>query len=93
MGYVFDWNTEKAQSNVRKHGVSFDEASTVFGDSFAFLIMDPDHSLEEERYLLLGMSIHQKLLVVAFAERSSLTRIISARRANRIERKKYEEGQ
>ena len=54
MGYVFDWNTEKAQSNVRKHGVSFDEASTVFGDSFAFLIMDPDHSLEEERYLLLG---------------------------------------
>jgi uncharacterized DUF497 family protein len=65
----------------------------ALGKSFAFLIIDPDHSLEEERYLLLGMSIHQRLLVVAFAERSSLTRIISARRANRIERKKYEEGQ
>jgi len=93
VGYVFDWDTKKAQSNVRKHGVSFDEASTVFGDSFAFLMMDPDHSLEEERYLLLGMSIHQRLLVVAFAERSQLTRIISARRATGIERKKYEEGQ
>lgn len=91
MGYVFDWDPKKAQSNRRKHGVSFDEASTVFGDSFALLMMDPDHSLEEDRYLLLGMSIRQRLLVVAFAERSPVTRIISARRATRVERKKYEE--
>jgi hypothetical protein len=91
MGYVFDWDPKKAQSNRRKHGVSFDEASTVFGDSFALLMVDPDHSLEEDRYLLLGMSFRQRLLVVAFAERPPLTRIISARRATRVERKKYEE--
>ncbi len=91
MGYIFDWDPKKAQSNVRKHGVSFEEASTVFGDSLALLMRDPDHSLEEERYLLLGMSIRQRLLVVAFAERPPLTRLISARRATRTERRKYEE--
>ena len=91
MGYVFDWDPEKAQSNVRKHRVSFEEASTVFGDPLALLMKDPDHSLEEERYLLLGMSIRQRLLVVAFAERPPLTRLISARRASRTERRRYEE--
>lgn len=91
MGYIFDWDPKKAQSNVRKHGVSLEEASTVFGDSLALLMRDPDHSLEEERYLLLGMSIRQRLLVVAFAERPPLTRLISARRATRTERRKYEE--
>ncbi len=91
MGYVFDWDPDKAKSNVRKHGVTFEEASTVFGDLLALLMNDPDHSLEEERYLLLGMSIRQRLLVVAFAERPPLTRIISARRATRTERRGYEE--
>lgn len=91
MGYIFDWDPEKAQWNVRKHGVSFEDASTVFGDSLALLMRDPDHSLDEERYLLLGMSIRERLLVVAFAERPPLTRLISARRATRIERRKYEE--
>lgn len=91
MGYVFDWDPDKAQSNVRKHGVSFDEASTAFGDLLALLMNDPDHSPEEERYLLLGMSIRQRLLVVAFAERPPLTRLISARWATRTERKRYEE--
>jgi len=91
VGYIFDWDPEKARSNVRKHGVSFEEASTVFGDPLALLMRDPDHSLEEERYLLLGMSIRERLLVVAYAERPPLTRLISARRASRVERRKYEE--
>ncbi|MDP2856417.1 MAG: BrnT family toxin [Bacillota bacterium] len=91
MGYVFDWDPEKAESNLRKHGVSFEEASTVFGDPLALLMKDPDHSFEEERYLLLGRSIRQRLLVVAFAERPPLTRLISARRATRTERRRYEE--
>lgn len=91
MGYVFDWDPEKAESNLRKHGVSFEEGSTVFGDPLALLMKDPDHSLEEERYLLLGMSIRQRLLVVAFAERPPLTRLISVRRATRSERRRYEE--
>lgn len=91
MGYVLDWDPEKAESNLRKHGVSFEEVSTVFGDPLALLMKDPDHSFEEERYLLLGMSIRQRLLVVAFAERPPLTRLISARRATRTERRRYEE--
>jgi len=91
MGYVFDWDPEKATSNLRKHGVSFEEGSTVFGDPLALLMNDPDHSLQEERYLLLGMSFRQRLLVVAFAERPPLTRLISARRATRMERRRYEE--
>lgn len=91
MGYVFDWDPEKAESNLRKHGVSFEEASTVFGDLLALLMKDPDHSFEKERYLLLGRSIRQRLLVVAFAERPPLTRQISARRASRTEGRRYEE--
>jgi uncharacterized DUF497 family protein len=91
VGYVFDWDPGKAESNLRKHRVSFEEASTVFGDPLALLMADPDHSLEEDRFILLGASTRQRLLVVAFAERPPLTRLISARRATRTERKKYEE--
>jgi len=91
VGYVFDWDPDKAESNLRKHGVSFEEASTVFGDPLAMLMSDPDHSVDEERYVLLGTSLRKKLLVVAFAERTLLTRLISARRATRTERRKYEE--
>ena len=90
MGYIFDWDPEKAESSLRKHRVSFEEATSVFGDPLSLLMTDPDHSAEEERYVLLGMSTSQRLLVVAFAERPPLTRLISARRATRIERKKYE---
>jgi hypothetical protein len=71
--------------------VTFDEASTVFGDPLALLMPDPDHSVGEERYLVLGMSNQQRLLVVAFAERPPRTRLISARRAARSERRRYEE--
>lgn len=91
MGYIFEWDPAKADANARKHGVTFDEASTVFGDPLNLLMSDPDHSLDEERYLLLGMSNRRRLLVVAFAERPPRTRLISARRATRQERRQYEE--
>lgn len=91
MGYIFEWDPVKAEANVHKHGVTFDEASTVFGDPFNLLMADPDHSRHEERYVLLGMSNRRRLLVVAFAERPPRTRLISARRAIRQERRRYEE--
>ena len=91
MGYIFEWDPGKAEANVRKHGVTFDEAATVFGDPLNLLMSDPDHSLDEERYLLLGMSNRRRLLVVAFAQRPPRTRLISARRATRLERRRYEE--
>ena len=90
MPYVFEWDAAKATVNARKHGVTFEEASTVFGDRLAMLMPDPDHSGDEQRYLLLGMSPRQQLLVVAFLERPPRTRIISARRATGRERRRYE---
>ena len=91
MGYIFEWDRKKAESNVRKHGVTFDEASTAFGDPLALLMRDPDHSVDEERYIVLGMSTRHRLLVVSFAERPPRTRLISARPAGHAERRKYEE--
>jgi hypothetical protein len=91
VGYIFEWDPMKAERNVRKHGVAFDEASTAFGDPLALLMPDPDHSLGEKRYVVLGMSNRQKLLAVAFAERPPRTRLISARQATRPERRRYEE--
>ena len=93
MSYEFEWDPTKAASNLKDHKVSFEEASTVFGDPLAMLIADPDHSEEEERYLLLGMSLRGRLLVVSFAERPPRTRLISAREATRHERRQYEEGE
>ena len=93
MPYQFEWDADKAATNLRKHGVSFDEAVTAFGDRLSLLLPDPDHSLGEERYLVLGMSSTNRLLVVAFVERPPRTRIISARLATRRERHNYEEGQ
>ena len=91
MGYEFEWDPVKAASNLKDHKVLFDEASTVFGDPLAMLMADPDHSEEEERYLLLGASLPGRLLVVSFAERPPKTRLISARKATRRERRQYEE--
>lgn len=91
MGYIFEWDPKKAEANVRKHGVTFDEACTAFADPLALLVSDPDHSFGEERYLVLGMSDQHQLLVVSFAERPPRTRLISARRATRHERRLYEE--
>lgn len=92
MTYQFEWNRAKAAANLRKHGVSFEEASTVFGDPLAVLLRDPDHSAEEQRYVLLGSSVAGRMLVVTFAERPPRTRLISARPATRRERRDYEEG-
>lgn len=91
MGYIFEWDPAKAESNWRKHGVTFDEASTVFGDPLSVLMPDPDHSLGEQRFVLLGTSSRPRLLVVAFVERKQRTRLISARKATRGERTRYEE--
>ena len=91
MGYRFEWDPVKAAANVRKHGVSFEEATTVFGDSLGMNMADPDHSLGEERFVLLGLSSARHVLVVAYAERATRTRPISARVATRRERRQYEE--
>lgn len=93
MAYEFEWDPIKAASNRRDHGVSFEEATTVFADPLAMLRADPDHSVDEERYVLLGESTQRNLLVVAFAERPPRTRLISAREATPHERRQYEEGE
>jgi len=90
-GYTFEWDSNKALANLRTHGVSFDEATTAFADPLSVLTPDPDHSVGEMRYIVLGMSSRQRLLVVAFAERPPRTRLISARQAGREERRQYEE--
>lgn len=88
---VFDWDDKKSASNERKHGVSFDEAKSIFTDQFARLIADPDHSDEEDRFILLGTSIHSRLLVVCHCIRmNNSIRIISARKADKQEREIYE---
>jgi len=91
MGYRFEWDPVKAAANQRVHGVSFEEASTVFGDPLSQTTADPDHSGRESRYLLLGISTWQRLLVVIHTERGESIRIISARKATRAERQQYEE--
>jgi uncharacterized DUF497 family protein len=93
MALRFLWDPRKAVSNERKHGVGFREATTVFDDSLSVTIPDPDHSVDEERFLLLGVSNRRRLLVVAHTERGESIRIISARRANRRERQVYEEAE
>jgi len=88
----FEWDPLKASSNLRKHGVAFDEATTAFGDPFSIAIFDPDHSHEEDRLVLVGLSDRGRLLVVVHAERGDVVRLISARLATRHERQIYEEG-
>ena len=86
----FEWDLAKAESNIEKHGVSFAEAMTVFGDPLEVTITDPDHSEGEFRFLSLGRSVHARLLVVAYTERDGRVRLISAREAVPRERRKYE---
>ena len=92
MSYQFEWDPAKAAANLRKHGVSFEEAVTVFGDPMSLDMPDPSHSTDEQRWLVLGMSDQQRLLVVACAERGPRTRLISARTATTREHHQYEEG-
>lgn len=92
MGLRFLWDPRKASANFRKHGVSFDEASTAFADPLSITIPDPEHSVREERFILVGCSVRQRIIVVVHAERStSDIRLISARIAGRLERRIYEE--
>ena len=89
MGLRFTWDPAKAAANLRKHLVSFMEAATAFADPLSITIPDPDHSVGEERFVLMGLSNRDRLLVVAHVERGDLIRIISARLATRRERKTY----
>ena len=88
----FEWDDSKAKSNLAKHGVSFEEAATVFGDPLSLTIPDPAHSQVEKRFVIIGQSQQRKLLVVAHTERGDNLRVISARRASQRERKAYEEA-
>ena len=88
----FEWDPKKAATNLKKHGVSFQEAATVFGDPLAITFQDPDHSKDEERQLTFGLSLQRRLIVVSHTERQDATRIISARSMERKERVIYEQG-
>jgi len=88
----FEWDPQKAARNLAKHEVTFEEAATVFGDPLGRITSDPRHSLDEERFVLLGFSKQQRLVVVMFVEREEAIRIISARRAIPRERRDYEQG-
>lgn len=87
----FEWDPNKARRNVEIHGVSFDEASTAFKDTLSLTIHDPLHSDKEDRFILIGNSVKNRLLVVVHTERRDKIRIISARKATKKERKQYEE--
>jgi uncharacterized DUF497 family protein len=92
MSLPIEWDAEKAARNLAKHGVSFDEAATVFADPLSVTIHDPRHSVGEERLVALGLSHRGRLLVVVHTERGDAVRIISARLATRHERSDYEQG-
>ena len=89
----FEWDVAKAESNFEKHGVSFVEAMTVFADPLEVTIPDPDHSESEFRFLSMGRTGPDRLLVVAYTEREGRVRLISAREATPRERRNYESGQ
>ena len=89
----FDWDEQKAAENLLKHRVSFDEAETVFDDPLYVDFYDPDHSIGEQRFIIVGESAHGRLLMVSYTERDDITRLISARELTPAERKKYEEGE
>jgi len=88
----FEWDEEKAKANLAKHAVSFDEAKTVFEDPVYVDLYDPDHSQDESRYIIIGLSQQGRLLIVSYTERDAIIRLISARELTRGEREAYEEG-
>ncbi len=88
----FEWDEEKAAANLAKHGVSFEEAKTVLVDPLSVDFYDPDHTLDEHRYLIIGESQQRRLLIVSYTERDDLVRLISAREVTGSERETYEEG-
>ncbi|MBW2331114.1 MAG: BrnT family toxin [Deltaproteobacteria bacterium] len=93
MGLLFEWDQKKARLNSKKHGISFDEASTAFRDPLSRTIDDPLHSDDEECFVLIGESVRRRLLVVVHTERGDRIRIISARLATNKERFRYEESE
>lgn len=88
----FEWDQNKEAANLSKHGVSFDEAITVFDDPLYLDFFDPDHSYGEYRYIIIGQSSNNRLLLVSYTEYGEIIRIISARKTTRREQKDYEEG-
>ena len=86
----FEWDPLKAEDNLKKHGVDFTEAATVFSDPLSITYSDPDHSLDENRYIIIGSSSANRLLIVAHTDRDESTRLISAREVTSRERKLYE---
>lgn len=92
MNLRFEWDKKKAAFNLSKHGVSFEEAITVFGDPLARIFDDEDHSAEEQREIILGHSAEERLLIVCFTAQGESVRIFSARTATRKERMDYEEN-
>jgi uncharacterized DUF497 family protein len=89
---IFRWDQRKAKSNLTKHGISFEEASSAFGDPLSITIEDVDHSYDENRYILLGETVDHHLVIVVHTDRNGEIRIISARLATRKERRSYETG-
>lgn len=87
----FEWDDTKAAKNIRKHGIEFKEAATVFGDPLSVTFGDPDHSADEDRFITIGVSTEGRVLIVSHTDRGDRIRIISARRATRLERRAYEE--
>jgi uncharacterized DUF497 family protein len=92
MSLDFEWDEDKNASNEQKHGVTFEEATTVFADPLAAIFDDEVHSIDERREIIVGHSVKDRLLLVCFTERGSAIRIISARRATKRERRDYEEN-
>jgi uncharacterized DUF497 family protein len=92
VGIRFEWDPNKAARNFQKHEVSFEEAATVFQDDLSITAPDPDHSMEEDRYITVGLSSRFRLLMVAHTERGDRLRIISARELTSRERRQYEKG-
>ncbi len=93
MDQRFEWDANKARLNLRKHGVSFEEACTVFDDPLFITFLDEEHSIDEERYITLGFSKMNNLLLIAHTDRGEHRRIISARKATKNERRFYEEAE
>jgi uncharacterized DUF497 family protein len=90
--FIFEWDEDKSRANLRKHKVSFEEARTVFYDPLSITVADPKHSIGEHRYVDIGRSTKGEILVVVYTERRSKIRIISCRKATKLERRVYEEG-
>lgn len=88
----FEWDKQKADTNLKKHGVTFQEAASVFGDVLSITYPDPDHSIRENRFITVGISRFGRVLIISHTDRGKNVRIINARKTTRKEHKYYEEG-